>query len=168
MMTKLIIQEFIGDQPKAAFYVEVTLTLPLSREEFARHESPIRAGFYSVTRAIVSPDGLCSIWQTYVLPEDQYSHVTRDVAFVTFDMYERKFDINRVIPQHFRGRAPGIPDYPGGVGRIIHGQEVIAMPGGWRQLAPDLACASRDDVVQGDDDFVVIFGKESFAVAVLE
>ena len=166
MITTLVIQEFIDDHPKDAFYVESTLTLSLIYQQFERHESSIRAGVYSVTRAIVSADGLCSIWQTYVIPEDQYSHIMRDVAYVTFDMYERRFDINRVIPQGCTDGIPGIPDYPGGLGRITHGQEVIVRPTFWRKGAPNLACVSPD-VVQGDDDCVVIFGKEGFAVATI-
>jgi hypothetical protein len=165
---RLIIQEFVGGRQKTILHVDnVCRTNDPVYGGIAARRTAIRrmsgsmnvpgTDMYGVSsgpflvdiRIVVDTDGLCGIWRTA-----RHSKGTQ-LYGIRFDMFRNEFDI-----------LPRECNYPECSARTIHGLAYDISNSGvelWTDM--ELSEAYRR-TVEGDDDFVVLFGTKDYIVLI--
>lgn len=103
------------------------------------------------SRVVVDRDGLCGIWHTAWI-SGQAEHIG-----IRFDMFRKEFDTR---PLKF--------NYPQCLARTIHGQacDISAEEVGIWADSKLSESSLAPDAIEGDDDYVVIFGHSHYLVLV--
>lgn len=162
---KLVIEVFVRGQHKRSHYSE-HIHYPTRNGLVTGEALADYIDFSHIdSHAIVSKDGICSLWQGVRYHSVGSSHSSPDdTIYVELDLYEaQKCSGDSTVVTH--PRSP--PDFPVGVvnQRTIHGREVVVRRAPWVDHPdPTSLVTMGRKLVLVDENFVVVCGHDNFAV----
>lgn len=161
---KLVVDVFASGQLLCSHYSEnIFYSPPHIPFGFVLPEESGPCAVLLDSNAIVSKDGICSLWRKINYRDEDYVS-SNHIAYEELDLYEAQkcSGLSRLVSV-----PRGQPDFPTALEgqKTTHGQEVVVNIASWVDqtdcLLSDLVDRNR---VHADEDFVVVYGNQGIAI----